>query len=287
MANAAFGCPYLENVYYNATNADDSTAFVGGSAFTGAGNNGDGLKIRIGKNVERIPGSFLWTASFTGEQSNISSVVFEEGSVCKKIGGSAFRQVQFSTLELPDSVKTIGANCFDSSSLATLTANGVADVGDYAFNGCSQLQNIALTNVAHIGDWAFQNCSALQEISLDKITSIGTYAFTDCVSIKEITLPSSLQEMGDGAFYGCGGLERVTIEEGLKTIGSSVFNGCTSLEIVTIPESVTYIDAYAFGDCPITDVYYNGSAEQWAKIEINNTATENNSIINARKHFAK
>lgn len=288
LGNSSFSCPSLENVYYNATNADIPSSWVGGTPFSGAGINSGGVSIRIGKNVEKIPDLFLWDVSLTGAPLLLlSKVTFEAGSVCKEIGGSAFRQYQLSTLELPDSVEIIGVNCFASSALTNITANGVKDIGNNAFDKCSHLSSISIPNANTIGEYAFQQCSALKEIAFNNVVTIGRHAFVDCTGLNRIVLPSSLQEMATGAFYKCSGLEAVIIEEGLTTIGESIFAGCTSLRSVVIPESVTYIGIYAFSNCPITDVYYNGSAEQWSAIEIKTDYGANDTIIKARKHFAK
>ena len=48
-----------------------------------------------------------------------------------------------------------------------------------------------------------------------------------------------------------------------------VFAGCTSLQRITIPVSTRKIAEGTFTDCEsLTDVYYEGSYEDWKKIEI-------------------
>ena len=77
-----------------------------------------------------------------------------------------------------------------------------------------------------------------------------------------------------------------TLPEGLTTIGNSAFEGCSNLTSVTIPDSVTTIGSSAFRDCSrLKTVYYAGTAEEWANIEIYNTENRNSYLINATKYY--
>jgi len=55
------------------------------------------------------------------------------------------------------------------------------------------------------------------------------------------------------------------------------------LTSLTIPSSVKSIGSYASDGCSaLTDIYYAGSAEDWAKISISGG---NNNITNATIHY--
>ncbi len=61
------------------------------------------------------------------------------------------------------------------------------------------------------------------------------------------------------------------IADGLfnRTITSESFSGCVNLKRITIPKSVTRIEENAFKDCDsLEDVYYEGTLEEWRKIDI-------------------
>ena len=64
--------------------------------------------------------------------------------------------------------------------------------------------------------------------------------------VTDIILHSGVWGIPEGAFKGCANLKRLTIPKNVKKIGRDVFAGCVSLE----------------------DVYYEGTMEQWEKIEI-------------------
>lgn len=71
-------------------------------------------------------------------------------------------------------------------------------------------------------------------------------AFQGNDKVTDIILHSGVRGLPDGAFKGCANLKRLTIPKNVKKIGRDVFAGCVSLE----------------------DVYYEGTMEQWEKIEI-------------------
>ena len=167
---------------------------------------------------------------------------------------------------------------------ATYNSKPVTSIGNYAFIDCYNLTSVAiLENVTTIGDCAFFYCSSLTSITIPvSVTSIGNYAFYNCSSLTGITIPDSVTSIGVGAFEFCTSLTSITIPEGVTSIGNGAFLGCTSLTSITIPESVTTIGDYAFYGCTsLTDVYYTGTAEQWAQISI---GSYNNPLLNATLH---
>lgn len=79
----------------------------------------------------------------------------------------------------------------------------------------------------------------------------------------------------NGAFEDCTNLESVTIPEGVEGIGSAAFSGCTNLTTISIPSTVCDISGDgrfavgAFANCTsLTDIYYNGTEEQWNAISL-------------------
>jgi len=74
----------------------------------------------------------------------------------------------------------------------------------------------------------------------------------------------------------------VIFEEGVTGIGASAFDEYFSATVVQIPTSVTEIGDRAFYGCwDLRNVYYAGSAAQWAKISI---GSSNENLLNATLH---
>ena len=178
----------------------------------------------------------------------IESVRIDEGVT--SIGGWAFTNCVLTSVMIPDSVTSIACGAFsECRSLASVTIpDSVTSIGGYAFRGCTGLTSVTIP---------------------DSMTSIGGGAFSGCSGLTSVTIPSSVTSIGGGAFSGCTSLTSVAIPSSVTEIGGSAFSGCTGLTSVTIPDSVTSIDGYAFSGCDsLTDVYYAGTAADWAKISI-------------------
>ena len=183
----------------------------------------------------------------------------------------------------------------------TLTISGTGAMTDYTYDSRSPWYScrtyikrvVMQQGVTSIGDHAFWDCSGLTSVTIpDGVTSIGDYAFAYCVSLTSATIPEGVTSIGGSAFSGCSGLTSVTIPSSVTSIGWSAFENCTALTFMTIPESVTYISEEVFSNCirlarvtipksvteisskafyycdSLTDVYYAGTAADWAKISI-------------------
>ena len=164
-------------------------------------------------------------------------------------------------------------------------------IANGAFAGCSLLERVVIgNNVKKISEEAFRECLSLKTITIpDSVTSIGMYAFCVCRSLTNLIIPDSVTSIDNGAFNGCDKLietvngvgyvdkwavscDRAVTKVELKadTVGIAgwAFYCGDSLTSVTIPDSVTSIGYEAFFACSrLTDINYNGSMEEWNKIE--------------------
>ena len=70
----------------------------------------------------------------------------------------------------------------------------------------------------------------------------------------------------------------------VSIIYTEAFEDCSALTSIIIPDSVTQIMYMAFEDCVnLTDVYFKGTQEQWASIDIGGTG--NTPLENATIHY--
>ena len=180
---------------------------------------------------------------------------------------------EISTLEIENGVGSIGNLAFAVlTSLESVTIpESITSIGNTAFGTCVKLKDLTISNgVTSIGETAFNACSQLGSLIIPKsVIAIGEYAFSRCDSLKSVTLSKSVESIGYNAFIDCESLENVVITDGATSIREMSFYGCSALKCITIPASVTTIGQYAFGNCAaLTDIYYEGTQEQWNAITI-------------------
>ena len=82
---------------------------------------------------------------------------------------------------------------------SVIIKNGVTDIGELAFYGCSNLTSVNIPDsVASIGWGAFAYCSSLSGVNIpDSVASIADFAFTECVNLKSVSVPENALISGD------------------------------------------------------------------------------------------
>ena len=125
------------------------------------------------------------------------------------------------------------------------------------------------------------------------VTSISSASFYNCIALNSIYItdieawcniefyfnPLSLAEN----FYLNNELVTLLVlPETLTIINAQAFLGCQTITSVIIPSSVKIIDHDAFY-CPnLTNVYYQGSAQDWEKMKV---GIMNQPLINAMRYY--
>ena len=154
-------------------------------------------------------------------------------------------------------VTTIGNYAFTSKYLSSIDIpNSVTSIGDYAFQYNNSLKNIAIPDgVTSIGKFAFEYCSSLTSVTIpDSVATIGYAAFKDCEHLTEFK--GTYAEDGgrilvmDGKLmvFAPYGLTTYNIPNNVTSIGDTAFMGC-KLTSVIIPSSITEIGDRAFISC--------------------------------------
>ena len=181
----------------------------------------------------------------------------------------------------------------------------VQEIGDEAFKGNNFITSLITGgNVTNIGKYAFDACYVLETLILsDSLVSIEEYAFQNCYAINDLIIGKGLKDFPLTSFYYCNGMSNIEVDEEnpyyssidgncydkaetkliryavgktnthfdlpstVVTIGEQSFYGNECLVSITISGSVKTVGMLAFATCTnITDVYYCGSADDWAKI---------------------
>lgn len=228
------------------------------------------------------------------------------------IADSVFREYKsLTTLQMPDSVKIYGRYSFaycnllrrvtsnpnsveiiDSSAFAYCTgltsisfAEGLKNIGTYAFMGCSNLNNRStedgtlddqffpktLTNIGayafkdsglwgnpdsygviYAGTWivGYDENTILSSVVLNPETvGIAEYAFLECETVTNVDNLYKVKYIGRGAFYECTNLAQVSFNDNLKEIRDYTFYKCSSLRSVDMPAMLQSIGRSAFYKC--------------------------------------
>lgn len=156
---------------------------------------------------------------------------------------------------------------------------GITTVIKSAFSNHWLVKSVKIADsVKTIERSAFFCCEALTDLCLGTgVTSIGEMAFNSCWELKNVELPASLQILGIECFSNTG-LVEIAIPEGIKTIDDGAFRA-TALARLYLPASVSKINYAAFGSCAqLKNIYYGGTEEQWAGIDIDNTIEGGDSV---------
>ncbi len=203
-----------------------------------------------------IPASVtkIGTGLFRG-CANLTSVTVEEGNPVYYSEGNCV---------IERATNTLVAGCGSSVIPKSVTA-----IGDYAFYNCPNLTNIEIPDsVRFIGKKAFSNCAKLEAMHLpDSVTYIDDQCFNECTALKELTLSNSLTYLPVGMAYKCASLEKLVIPDSVTSVEGNIFQGASLKQGVYIPSSVKNVAETAFNNHRYTPFYYEGTFNEWKKIE--------------------
>lgn len=262
----------LTEIYFDARDYVCSNGFYGSSQYS----------VTVGPNVTHISDGM-----FGGD--GLISVAFEEGSICTDIGTMAFASENLESIELPESIQTIGMQAFGSYGRVTdiyykgdvkgwsellchenfhgydisynlyiqgeladelVIPETVTNIENFAFSGIISLTSVEfLSSDIQIGQNAFAGCASLRLVC-GGVASVGNYAFDNCTALEEVKLSSEELLAVEGfAFRGCTALESLFLPQSVQVIGERAFEGCSSLLALDLPESLVEIGTYAFSNC--------------------------------------
>lgn len=255
------------------------------------------------KTVE-VPSSVKVVSSNAFHGSTVETVVLSEG--IEVIDSCSFWNVKtLKTITIPSSVKRIENQAFDGCGLESVILNeGLETIGNYVFQNCKNLKEIVIpasvkiiggscflgsgieraefkgTNVGGIDSALFKDCVNLTTVVSDtgdkegevhlpsSIVNIWNSCFENCKSIRAVDLSKNLkiEKVGESVFRNCFSLTKVGLPPFGQNLNKNVFEGCNLTSELKLPRILDDIDLSAFADAKITAVYYDGTIDDWARI---------------------
>ncbi len=264
-------CAFEGSTGLNSLTIPSSVEFINWYAF----DNCSGLRtLVISEGVKEI-----CRGAFNG-CSSLTNVIIPNSVTLIDIG--AFADCSALTrVNIPQNVEIIGTYAFQNcSSLSAITVdknneyydsrnncNAVIETdSDVLILGCKNT-NIPNT-VSQIGEGAFDGCTQLESITIpDNVTAIGDYAFEGCTGLTSAAISENAERIGTGAFDWCTGLVGITVPISVEFIGSSAFDHCNSLEYIVFLNEDCYIDydEYTINKSTYIFGYKNSSAQDYAE----------------------
>ncbi len=261
IGNEAFSeCTALTEICFDADCYDDMC--VSSCAFDNAGKNTNGIHVRVGANVQKIP-KYLFESNGTENVANIIDVEFAENSVCTSVGDDAFYMcAKLEKINLPDTITTIGRDVF-SGCVALKHLNipkSATAIGAYTFRKCKSLTEIVLPAGVTKLVGVFEGCGGLKSIVVDDGNPVF-HSVDNCLIDTEkkvlvrgcnnsiIPSDGSVVRLDNYSFDCCNELESIVIPDGVEEIYNNAFKNCTKLKSVTIASTVTYVCNPYFENC--------------------------------------
>ena len=159
---------------------------------------------------------------------------------------------------------------------------GVEYIVDNAFAGFTEIKSVVIPGCYYsVPRACFLECDNLVDVDIkDGVQYIATCAFYGCDSLEAIDIPNSVDEVSTEVFARCTALKTVHLSEHNESgshagaILSHTFYECKGLTSITLHINTWWLGEHAFLGCSnLTDVYYEGTLEQFAAIQINGTDT--------------
>ncbi len=221
----------------------------------------------------------------------LKEINFADG--IKGIGSDAFRELNITSVAIPDSVAGFGNHTFYNCAKLTeltypISLRPFCDEKYPAFHGCGAIQKVTLTNgngvpydycdwedypqYGNLAPWNMNPDITKTVVIADNVSKLGRCMFWGC-NLKELTIPVSINLEDDFAFDP---IRDVGKEKNYKNLEKLTFTkgsgrGCdyefydqdgkfcpwhhaTYLDSVTLEEGVTHIGEQMFCSCKIGDL---------------------------------
>lgn len=262
-----YGTVYTEGLQYELDSATDTYTVVG------KGTMAYQKELVIPAYYEGKPVAAIGSDAFHMNTQLVSVTI---GHCVTSIGMNAFRlATHLVNINIPDSATIIDGAFTDTgyyNDPDNWDSSGVLYIGNHLYEAKPDVIPSEYTirqGTKTIAGDAFAFCENLTKINLPNgLAVIGEEAFWHCKALQDVEIPSSVVSFENKAFAYCTGLQRFVVGSGVKSLGGYAFWGCSNLTSITIPASVKSIGMALFhSDRAITDVWFEGTVQEWQAIE--------------------
>lgn len=126
---------------------------------------------------------------------------------------------------------------------------GVTDITDNCFNGCTLTTITLPAHMNSIGSMAFATNDNLSHITMpNTLLMMGKGAFEWCMALTSIVIPDSLRVIPKEAFNSCPRLRNVVWGNAVEEIGYGAF-WAMAASALELPSTLKKLDDYAFAAC--------------------------------------
>lgn len=193
--------------------------------------------------------------------------------IVQNIAARGFADAGIKTVQIPQSIISIGDYAFASDSIKTITFDEdsrLKDIGNGAFLGSAISEIVVPQNLQNIGNGAFKDCELLESIDFEEIENIliiGARAFENTIWYGNYieNVENSVIYIGKVLYEAIGTLSsNISIFADTVSISPQAFSGQTALTSINIPDTVTYIGGdYTDENFSAKGAFYNCNQLQY------------------------
>lgn len=198
-----------------------------------------------------------------------------QGIVVTEIGDSVFDKKGLTSVEIPDTVITIGEYGFRGNKLKSIRLpKGLKTIKKGAFQS-NELKSLDVpSSVDIIGNIAFSK-NKIEKLNLPEgLKTIEDRAFQGN-SLEELRIPGSVEVVAAYSFAVNPNLSSLILQEGIKEISVNAFNNDKSLKgEIILPSTLEHLYTSAFKVTGVTSLYIKGD-ENSSSIEIHSGISPN------------
>ena len=244
--------------------------------------------LNVTKSSEENGKIAFYALSVYKNKNEISKISFTEDGFVFYVDGDKTVLIGYigtaSSLKLPESFNNSSYSVNQYAFYKTNTVKSISvpvsvtDIDENAFVGCDGIRSVTATlNVINLIP-----LDSIEQVNIIGGTVIGSEIFKNSKTLKSISIPSTVSSIADDAFSGCSALESIEVNENntaYRSLDGVLYtkSGKTIIcyavaresdELIILKE-VTTVNSGAFLDCEgFSNIYYEGSAQDFAKISI-------------------